>query len=351
MNRSPTADAPDRVIRVLVVEDSATTSRLLETFLNSDPQIAVVGVARNGRDATELVQKLRPDLVTMDINLPVMDGFEATKWIMAFQPTPILILSTRVYQGGRDNVFQAIAYGALDVVEKVPFVPGGDGAKELIEKVKRLSRVRVIRHPLAKLEQQRLELQIDAPPAGRRLVAIGASTGGPVAIFDVLRRLPAHFPASVAVVLHIAKGFTEGFVEWVRADCALRVQLARHGESLESGVVYVAPDDRHLRVVKPGLIHLSDDPPVQGHRPSVTALFESAADSYGSAAIGVLLTGMGRDGARGMQAIKERGGRTIAQDEQSSIIFGMPRAAIELGAVDRVLPLPDVAETLIRWMA
>lgn len=336
------------MVRVLVVEDSDTVSRLLVNLLNADPHITVVDVARNGQEAVELVRKHRPDLVTMDINLPVMDGFEATKQIMAYCPTPILILSARAFQGGRDKVFQAVSYGALDVVEKTPYGVGAEGARELIEKVKSLARVKVIHHPLATL-QHPLTMTPKGAPTGQGIVAIGASTGGPLAIFDVLRRLPADFPRSVVVVLHIAQGFTDGFVEWVQSACALRVKVGEEREPLKPGVVYVAPDSRHMRVIKPGLIQLTEAPPVGGHRPSVTVLFESVAESHGQDAIGVLLTGMGRDGATGLRMMKDHGARTIAQDEHTSIIFGMPKAAIDLGAADRILPLPVIAETLVQW--
>ncbi|MBI3621232.1 MAG: chemotaxis-specific protein-glutamate methyltransferase CheB [Nitrospirae bacterium] len=342
---------PDAVIRVLVVEDSETISRLLVSLLNADPRITVVGVARDGAEAVEMVKRHRPDLVTMDINLPVMDGYEATKQIMAFQPTPILVLSSRAFQGGRDKVFRAISYGALDVVEKSPFTTGGgEGARELIDKIKNLAHVKVIRHPLARVEGMQVKVAASTPATGRRIVALCASTGGPVALFDVLRRLPADFPCSVVVVLHISTGFTEGFVEWIQSECRLRVKLGEEGELLQPGMVYVAPDDRHMRVVSPGSIQITSGPLVDGHRPSATVLLESVAASHGSGAIGIILTGMGRDGAKGMAAVKERSGRTIAQDERTSVIFGMPRAAIELGVVDRVLPLEDISQTLVRWL-
>ncbi|MFH1413261.1 MAG: chemotaxis response regulator protein-glutamate methylesterase [Candidatus Omnitrophota bacterium] len=343
-------------IRVLVVDDSPLMCKVFTNILNSDPQIMVVGIANNGKDAVDLVSKLKPDIITMDIHMPVMDGLEATKQIMAYTPTPILVVSTSVFKMGMAKVFAAISYGALDVIEKgdMEFNADAQSGKALIEKIKFLSNIRVVRHPLAKFENRYIKRDEDKIGIPQKkilgkdnLVAMIASTGGPQAIIEILRRLPENFPCSIVIVQHISLGFVEGLADWLNNASYIKVRVAEDSEDMQKGVAYIAPSNFQMRVEEGSKIHLSNEPAYNGHRPSGDILFESAARIYGENAIGIILTGMGSDGAMGIKAIKEMGGRTIAQDESSCIIYGMPKVAVEMGAIDKVLPLEKIPEALV----
>jgi two-component system chemotaxis response regulator CheB len=277
----------------------------------------------------------------MDLVMPDADGFSGIARIMADAPTPILVLTAN----REESVgFRALSLGALDILEK----PGARTDLEqfgrlLRSRLKLLAGVRVIRHPRG-LRGQRVE----APTRARRaeLVAVGASLGGPRALASLLRALPADFPAPVAVVQHIADGFTEGLAGWLGSEARLAVREARDGDPIRPGTVVIAPTGSHL-VVGDGVYRLSDAPPVETFKPSVTPLLLSVARHYGARACGVVLTGMGRDGATGLKAIRDAGGATLVQDEATSTVFGMPRAAIELGAAERVLPLDEIARVLV----
>jgi two-component system chemotaxis response regulator CheB len=341
-------------IKVLVVEDLLSMSLLLKTTLNADPEIRVVGVAYNGREAVELAAKLKPDLITMDIHMPVMDGFEATKQIMAYHPTPILIVSASVFSEGMELVFKAISYGALDVIEKKEMVVDKDkiSGGQLIEKVKFLSRIRVVHHPLAKLEAKpggplRVPEMPRAKPS-ERIVAIAASTGGPPAIAEILKKFPKDFPCPIVLVQHIASGFEIGLASWLDHECPVRVKVAEHSEEIRPGVVYIAPCDLQMRVGADRRICLSQEDACDGQIPSATVLLQSVAKAYGERAIGIVLTGMGCDGAAGLKAIRDACGHTIAQDEKSCVVFGMPKAAVEIGAAADVVPLDQIAAYVIK---
>ncbi len=406
-------------IRVLVVDDSTLMRRALSALLASDPDIEVVGVARNGQEAIEQVAALRPHVITMDVRMPVMDGAQTTEHIMAYYPTPILVLTASLSRFDINITFKMLALGALDVMEKPSSDdPGGlDRARaELIRRVKVLSRVRVVthlrgrrrtsaalsdsssvasagqlthgtdttrrgrgsrplgtgglrrssgsrpmRHPdlIRRSHGAKLLGELPAPSgppsltalgASDRLVVIGASTGGPRVVQQILRALPEQFPAAVLVVQHIADGFTGGMVEWLQTSCALPVQLARAGELALPGHVYVAPDNLHLLIDANGVLSLSSQPALL-QRPSVDVTMQRVAEAYGARAIGVLLTGMGRDGALGMLALRRAGAPTIAQHGDTCVVFGMPRAAIEAGAVDEVLgpdAIPGRLQMLVR---
>ena len=338
--------------RVLVVDDSAVARRMLRSVLESDPDIRVVGEASGGREAVDLTGRLRPDLVTMDLVMPDMNGMETTQRIMARHPTPVLFVSAHFGTGGRCTRDEALAAGALDVLMK-PASEGSwpaDGvAGTLVAKVKALARVPVIAHLYGARRILTGEMQpLDASRGSLlNLVAIGSSAGGPKVLEQILSPLPATYSLGVLVVQHMSVGFTGGLLEWLQQRCALPVAAARDGEPLVPGRILFAPEGAHLVVRPGGSVHLSLDPPINGHRPSVDALFQSVAKVYGPRSAGVLLTGMGVDGAEGLLAIREAGGVTLAQDEQSCVVFGMPRAAIALGAVHSVLSPVGIGRSLM----
>ena len=341
-------------IRVLVVEDSATVRQRLCDTLNADPEIELVGHASDGRRAIELCGGLRPDVVTLDMMLPVMTGVAATEQIMAHYPTPILIVSASTNRGELFKTYEALAAGAVDVLEK-PRGDEADGAWEqrFLSAVKLVSRIKVITHLRARLGREAPRPQAlpggaaRHPPARCRVAAIGASTGGPAAIVDLLRAIPPPLSFPILIVLHIDEPFGTSFAEWLDAQTPHRVAYARDEEATAplSGRVVMAPPGRHL-MVRSGRVHLTSDPERHSCRPSVDTLFESLAVEYGTGVVACLLTGMGRDGAAGMLEIRRAGGFTIAQDEATSVVYGMPREALRLGGVDRVLALNEIGRVL-----
>jgi two-component system chemotaxis response regulator CheB len=345
-------------IRVLVVEDSLTVRRRLCDVLGTDPALEVVGEAEDGKQAIQLCQSLRPDVVTMDMMLPVMSGLGATEYIMAHCPTPILIVSSSTNRGELFKTYEALAAGAVEVMEKTSSHEDEPGTWErnFLATVKLVSRIRVITHPRARLGafgHTRGEARAPVLPPTlfpRRhydIAAIGASTGGPSAILEVLRTLPSPFPLPILFVLHIGGPFGPAFADWLDSQTTLRVSYARDGDTVSDmrGKVIMAPPDVHM-IVKNGRLRLTQDPQRHSCRPSVDVLFESVAREYGATAIASLLTGMGRDGAAGLLEIRRAGGFTIAQDEASSTVYGMPREAVLLGAVERELPLAQIGPTL-----
>ena len=331
-------------IRVLVVDDSATSRLLLATILRTDDEIEVIGEAADGLVAVEMVKRLRPDIVTMDVQMPRLDGFAATKRIMVEAPTPILI-TTGVDPRALSVSLEAVRMGALAVQAKPgdPLSPGFDEeARELVRQVKAMSRVKVVRH------YERQPTLVPATPAPSALhdaaevVAIAASTGGPAALHRILTALPADFPLPILVVQHISRGFSPGFASWLDKASPLRVKLAEEGEALRPGTVYVAGDDHHLCLAADRRVHLSTAEAVGGFRPSATVLFESVAAAFGRRAVAVILTGMGRDGVDGLRAIRRAGGRTVAESEATAVVYGMPAAAVSAGLADFILPLDEV---------
>ncbi len=350
-------------VTCLVVDDSATVRLLIRSILESDPEMRVIGEARNGREAIALCLRLVPDIVTMDIHMPGMDGFEAIRHIMNESPRPIIVLTGLESSQLLEISFKALALGALTVLAK----PRGSSLRDpealhLLQQAKIMAAVKVIRRPLwLKPKMAGGDEPARAGPARgqalssglrlvRRIVAIGVSTGGPPALQVILGSLPADFPLPIVIVQHISPGFVSGLANWLSSTTPLRCNVAEHGEALKPGVAYLAPDDRHLTVSGSGCAWMEASPPVDGHCPSATALFDSIARAYGCAAIGVILTGMGQDGARGLRAMRQAGAHTIAQDEASSVVFGMPKAALELDAAVEQLPLDHIAGRLLSVM-
>lgn len=350
-------------IRMLIVDDSALTRQLLRAIFADDPALAVIGEAADGREALTKVAELRPDLVLLDVRMPVMDGVETTRQIMAYYPTPILVLTTSLSGYDVDITFQMLGAGALDVMEKPRLNDAAalDAARiALVRKIKLLARVKVVTHlrgrrkkdAAVSLEHAPVHLSaavnltvFPMPHAAFPIVVIGASTGGPRVIQQIVHDLPADFPAAVLIVQHIAPGFSAGLVEWLTTGVRLPIRLAEEGAALAPGLAFVAPDRYDLLVRPDGTVHLSAQPLLL-QRPSVDIAMQSVAEYAGPATIGVLLTGMGRDGAAGMRAIQRAGGFTIAQDAASCAIYGMPRAAVEAGAVMAILPPEQIAATL-----
>jgi two-component system chemotaxis response regulator CheB len=343
-------------IRVLVADDSITVRKRLIEVLSADAALQVIAEAANGRTATEMCQRLRPDVMTMDVMMPVMDGVSATEYIMANCPTSILVVSSSSNRGQVLQTFDALAAGAIDVLDKPTGIePRSVWELELVSAVKMASRIRPITRTPARGHSRGLKPGASAAdaPSGlshgeASIIAIGASTGGPAAIAKVLSQIPADFPLSILLVIHIAPEFAEGLLQWVAKLSRMPVRVALDGEPLpprSRGNVIMASPDRHL-LVDGGCIRVTDSAERHSCRPSVDVLFESVARECGPRAIACLLTGMGKDGARGLLAVRRSGGQTIAQDEASSIVFGMPREAIALGAAQVVAPLAEVASML-----
>ena len=329
-------------IRVLIVDDSATVRTVLTSLLESDPDIRVIGQASTGAEAVELTASLRPDLVTMDLMMPGMDGMEATHLIMARHPTPVLFLSA--YFGRSEGAYtrgDALAAGALDVIEKPALIPDWrwrTASHTLIQKVKSLSKVPVIAHihgARKLLAQEKSQRDSFHGPAAD-VVVIGASAGGSIVLEELLSMLPATYALGVLVVQHITGGAIAS-VSSLQDRCALPVKMAEEGDAIVPRRVLVTPESSHMVVQLGGRVHLSNDEPVNGHRPSIDVTFKSLAKVYGARSAGILLTGMGSDGAAGLLAVREVGGVTMVQDEASCAAFAMPRAAIELGAAQQVL--------------
>jgi two-component system, chemotaxis family, protein-glutamate methylesterase/glutaminase len=342
------------MIRILVVEDSITVQKALVAAFDADPQIKVVGTAASGEEAVQAARCLRPDLITMDINLPGMDGFEATRAIMSSCPVPIVIVTGKLDPRDSGTLFRVMEAGALMVLAK-PAPLGtpehAESVARLVHHIKLMSEIKVVRRsfPPASLGVPAAALPPSYPAAAPiRVVAIGASTGGPPLLRQILGALPADFSAAVLIVQHMADGFTENFAHWLNQSSRLRVRLAENGMQIVPGEVLIAPDGCHMAVGPGDRIILSSAPPENGLRPAVSALFRSVALSCGRHGAGVLLTGMGSDGAHELKDIKDRGGVTIAQDRESSVVFGMPGEAVRLNAAHYVLPPEGIIELLIR---
>lgn len=334
-------------LRVLVVEDSPTVLAHIRDVLQGQSDIEIVGEAHDGQQAVAMCQRLRPDVVSMDMMLPGMDGQAATEAIMAHCPTPILIVSSSTNRGELLRTYEALAAGAVEVLEKPSGrQPEGEWERRYLMLLRLVAKIRVITHVRARLSRPGRSA---VPPAPRRAaLALGASTGGPGALMQVLQSLPAPAPLPILIVMHINAVFSRGFAEWLDGQTRHSVRYAHGGETLAqiAGQVILAPPDAHL-ILRGGQLALSHAPPRHSCRPSVDVLFESLAAELGVGVAAALLTGMGRDGAQGLLAIRRAGGATLAQDEASSMVYGMPREAAQLGAAERVLPLTDIGPALL----
>lgn len=336
------------MIRVLLVEDSPIAMHVLQRLLARTPDIQVVGTATNGAEALELLSSLQPDVICTDIYMPIMNGLELTRNVMIRRPTPILVVSVSV-EPGSPNVFKILEAGAVDVYPKPFAILESDQeaiAKEFASKIRVVAGVHVISHTK---KQNGTCFSLDFLPTLRvpiSVVTIGASTGGPQALREILSHLPDDFPVPIVCVQHIGDNFLPEMVEWLNETVGLKVSIAVQGELPKPNHVYFAPSDTHLEFDENRCFHLSEKPPCDGHKPSVTVTFRAIARRF-AGIVAALLTGMGRDGADGMVEIASAGGITIAQDETSSIVYGMPKEAVALGVVQHILPLEKIAPTLV----
>jgi two-component system, chemotaxis family, protein-glutamate methylesterase/glutaminase len=344
-------------IRVVLADDSSVARGLLRGFLECEDDIEVVGEASNGREAIRLVKELRPNLITLDLEMPVMTGLDAIEELMASQALPILVVSS---VADAQNAYEAVRRGALDVVSKPEF--NSPEAKEFVAKVRLLAGVRVITHirprsappdssrPIPTLMNPAVApITRMGPTTGQqRVFAIASSTGGPQALAQILPRLPADFPCPVLIAQHISDGFAQGMAEWLASLCKLPVRLATEGAMIQPGVIHISPSERHLAVTSARCLALVERGPLDVYRPSCDVLLNSVADVFGRQAVGIILTGMGSDGAQGQARIQASGGATLGQDETSSVIYGMNRVAIESGAVQKVLPLEAMVDEMMR---
>jgi two-component system chemotaxis response regulator CheB len=334
-------------IRVLVVDDSAFVRKAVGRMLATADDIEVVGFARDGEEGLALARELRPDVVTLDVRMPRLGGLETLERLMAEQPLPVLLMST-LTQEGAEVTLRGLELGAMDFVDKSSVQPMSmlSLAEELVSKIRALGGAHVRSRPRA--AHARGEGPGARPAA--KCVVIAASTGGPAALQTVVSALPAAFPAAVVIVQHIPRGFTRSLAERLDARSAIPVRETRHGDAVEAGQVLLAPAGIHMRLVRAGAgieAALEEEPSEALHRPSADVLMSSVADVYGPLALGVVLTGMGSDGTEGLRAIRERGGLTLAEAEETCVIFGMPKAAIEAGVVERAVPLDRIAGEIL----
>lgn len=341
------------MIKVLIVEDSIVMQELLAFTISSSPDFKVVGIASNGEEAIELAIKKQPDVITMDWQMPKLNGLEATRKIMETNPTPIVVVSGSIAVNDLKVSFSLLEAGALAIVKKTHHINHPDyktEAHELIKTLKLMSEVKIV----TRINKSR---KVIKPPVvnfsgkkaknSSKLVVIGASTGGPLVLQKIIAALPENYPLPILVVQHISPGFIRGFIEWLTNTTKKTIHLASNGETPLPGHIYFAPDGFHMGIEDGPRIKLSDHPPENGLRPSVAYLFQTAADNYRNEAIGVLLTGMGRDGAAELKIMKDQGAITIAQDQESSVVHGMPGEAIKMDAVSYVLSPDEIANMLI----
>jgi len=350
----------EKKTRVLIVDDSAYMRKVLEGLIRTDPKLEVVGQAKDGREAITMAQSLQPDVLTMDLNMPRMDGLEATQHIMTQNPRPIVIVSSESKQGAASTL-RALELGAIDFVTKPSSAIDLDMKNvrdELLGKLKMAAKVRVVRTAARHDPSASVEAKPHAPSkkengnsdARHPLVVIAASTGGPATLMRLIPRFPKNFPAAVVLVQHMPATFTSQLSLQLTEVASIRVKEAEANESLLPGTFYVCPGSHHLRVSLTGRIKLDDGPRISGYRPCADVAFESAAAYGGANIVGVVLTGMGNDGAQGVQAVKAARGCVLAQDEATSVIFGMPAEAIRTGVVDQVVGIDEMYPAIEKYV-
>ncbi|KTD04706.1 chemotaxis-specific protein-glutamate methyltransferase CheB [Fluoribacter gormanii] len=345
------------MINILIVDDSPTEVALIQHIIESEHDMQVIGVAKNGKEAIDLTAKLKPDLITMDIQMPIMDGLEATRIIMAENPTPIVVISSMVNDESLHATFHILEAGALTALAKPVnvFSPSFEESRNhIVDTLRSLSDIRVVKKPLKKnlsLDEDKKNKTEHSKIINYEIVGIGASVGGPMALKTILSQLPPDFPLPIMIVQHMSPGFVRGFAQWLDENTRLQVKNAVHHEPLQKGTVYVAPEHQHMeieRVHEQLICKLVDGVPVSGFCPSITRLLQSIAKVSGNKAIGILLTGMSDDGAEGLLELKKAYGHTLIQNQESSIVFGMGAVAQSLNAVDQVIGLEHIASYLTK---
>ncbi len=353
-------------IKVLVVDDSTLVRKIITESLESDPLIKVVGAAENGEMAVKLTKELNPDVITMDIEMPVMDGLTALRTIISTNPKPVIMLSVFT-QHGAEETFKALEYGAVDFIPKPSSMVSlsiNDIAELLRSKVKSVSQSRVDsgETPLRKrtaveaagtAADKKPAFPADRKSASSRIVGIGTSTGGPAALMQVFTNIPPNFPSSILVVQHMPEGFTRAFAERLDTMSQLKVKEAQDMDQVLPGCAYVAPGNQHIAIEEKNnnrYVRVFQGEKVSGHRPSIDVLFDSMAATTGRNTVAVIMTGMGRDGAEGITRIREAGGKTIAQNEETSIVYGMNRVAVEKGGIDDIVPLSEIPKKIVEYI-
>lgn len=335
--------------KVIIVDDSAFMRKLLTDLFNDTPDFTVVDTAKNGLEAIAKIKANKPDLVTLDIEMPVMNGLDALKIIMRDTPLPVVVVSSLTKEGSEETV-KALLFGAVDFVTKnitdiakVKKIILTTCRNALNANLKELQKNPISAEPIA--------INSSLSKVKDKIVVLGTSTGGPKALQEVIPKLPANLPCAMVVVQHMPAGFTKSLADRLNTVSEIKVKEAENNERIEKGTVYIAPGDFHIRFTRQDdgvFIKLTKDPPVGSHRPAVNPMFESAAQVYGFNCVAVLLTGMGQDGATGMATIKSQKGFTIAEDQKTAIVYGMPKAAAELGVVDKVSPLQEIADDIVK---
>lgn len=343
------------MIKILIVDDSAFMRKLLSDLFSSESDFMIIGTARNGKEAIDKVEQLKPDVVTMDVEMPILNGIQALEIIMKETPTPVLMLSSLTSAGAKATL-TALELGAVDFVAKTSGVISsitGIG-NEILAKSRAASKANVSQLSKIKATLPSM-INLSSPnftaSSEEGILAIGTSTGGPRALQEIITRLPGNLPCGIVIVQHMPSGFTKSLAERLNSLSALTVKEAEHNEVIRPGFVFIAPGDYHMTIEREGnkkVVKLNQNPPIGGHRPAVDPMMESVAKAYGERTVGVILTGMGHDGAKGIQAIKQQRGYTIAEDQSTAVVFGMPKSAIELGVVDKIAPLSAIASEIVK---
>lgn len=341
------------MIKVLVVDDSLTVQELMRHILISDKDIDVIGSVYNGIEALKFLEKIKPDVITMDINMPYMNGFEVTQRIMETNPVPIIIVTSLFDSTDVQRTFQAIQAGAVSVIEK-PVSIRNENYKQIcnniINNVKLMSEIKVIKRKFQNRKEMKKSTGVKTVAnnecCNKKIVAIGVSTGGPPILKKIVSNLTTSISVPILIVQHITPGFINGLVDWLRQETDIPIHIAFDGQSVLPGNIYFAPDDHHMEIMYNGKITLNKQEKINGLRPTVSHLFNSVANVYGKNSIGILLSGMGRDGVEELKLLKEKGAVTVAQDKESSVVYGMPGEAVKINAATHVLSLEKIAELI-----